>query len=173
MTYFIDFDYTIFDAAAFTRYLQESPKGENYSGLSPREVAAALEPQVKDGSFAFAPGELAPFVYVDVPEFLRDVGNSAIVITYGNPFSQRAKVQSALHGIPRVTALYTGDERKGRFLAERIDAYGTAPVVVDDLSEELEILAELCPQARLFEMRRDKARGDGRWPVIGSLSELP
>lgn len=173
MTYFIDFDRTIFDVEAFTDYMKERLAERRFQSLSPGEMGDALEEELRKDRISFASGELTPFVYVDVPEFLHSVGNTATIITYGNSTLQKAKIASALYGIPRINVFYTGDERKGAFLAPKINAYGPAPIVVDDMVLELEQLQSLCPSTRLFEMRRDAEVGDGRWPVIRSLSELP
>lgn len=172
MTYFLDFDRTIFDTDAFIAHLLAKPDIERLRHESEEELGRILDDLVKAGAVSFAPGELTPFVYPDVPEFLRMAGNSAVILTYGNPALQKLKVENALAGIPRVSALYT-QVRKGEFMRDRIAAYGSETIAVDDRDFELESLAAECPKTRLYEMRRDSAAGDGRWPVIHSLTELP
>jgi FMN phosphatase YigB (HAD superfamily) len=174
MVYFLDFDRTLFDSDAFVAHVLER-HGGTYHAKEPEErLQAAVAASFEKADIAFAPGELAPFVYRDVPEFLRAAGNEAIILTFGNPALQKLKIENALAGIPRVSVLYTNDRRKGMFLKERIAAYaGSSPVFVDDRTIELEDMERECPSVRLFEMRRDGGVGDGRWPVIHSLSELP
>ena len=166
MTYFLDFDHTLFDSA---RYL--SALAARF-GLSEEEVIPEYHRQLEEGRFSFTPGELALYLYPDVPEFLRMIGNSGIILTYGDPIVQRAKIESALAHIPRVTVFYAGSEKKGTYLKQRLLAFSD-PIFVDDLPEHLENMQEECPTVRLFEMRRDGGSGDGRWPVIRSLTELP
>lgn len=173
MTYFLDFDRTLFDTDAFVAHLVKRPDAELFlSHESEEMLAAVLNRLCEEGKVSFAPDELKPFVYADVPEFLRMAGNEAIILTFGNPKLQKLKIENALAGIPRVSVLYT-DIRKGEFMKDRIMAYGASPVCVDDRAVELESLALHCPSAKLFEMRRDGGKGDGRWPVIHTLAELP
>src|SRR3989338_5296582 len=134
MMYFLDFDRTLFDTEAFVASMQ--------SRLA-----------VPD-DLTFAPGELAPFVYPDVPEFLRMLGNEAVIVTHGNPVFQKMKIISALAGIPRISALYVGNEPKGLFLAPRYAGYSSEQIFTDDTPPELESVAAHCPSIRLFEMRR-------------------
>lgn len=173
MMYLLDFDRTLFDTDAFVAHVLRRADVASLHNETEEALASTLATLVARGELAFAPGELAPFVYRDVSEFLRAAGNEAVILTFGDPALQKLKIDSALAGIPRVSALYTSDERKGAFMRERIGAYGAAPLFVDDRAIELEDMARACPSVRLFEMRRDRASGDGRWPVIRSLAELP
>lgn len=173
MMYFLDFDRTLFDTDAFKEYLKAHPGAAELSGEPREDLGRALNDRVRTGELSFAPGELARFVYQDVPEFLRMLGNEAMILTYGNPELQRIKIASALAGIPRVQALYSGEMRKGEFMKDRIAGYGVAALFVDDTPLELELMTAAAPGVRCFEMRRDGAPGDGRWPVVRSLTELP
>ncbi len=173
MMYFLDFDYTIFNSGAFIAHLLERPGTMHLRAHPEEELAGILNELSIKGDLAFEPDELKPFVYPDVPEFLRMAGNEAVILTFGNPALQRMKITNALAGIPRVSALYTDAVRKGEFMKDRIGMYGNSIVFVDDRAVELADMAAHCPQVRLFEMRRDDAPGDGRWPVIRSLIELP
>lgn len=172
MIYFLDFDRTLFDPDAFVVHLIGREGGERLAKPTEEALRAATARFIESGGTTLAPGELRPFVYKDVPEFLRAFGNEAIILTFGDPTLQRRKVENALAGIPRISALYTGDMRKGEFMKDRIAAYGSSISFVDDRPIELESMATHCPQVRLFEMRRDGATGDGRWPVVRSLTEL-
>ncbi|MBP6868936.1 MAG: hypothetical protein KBC16_02400 [Candidatus Pacebacteria bacterium] len=173
MMYFVDFDRTLFDTERFFAYLSTlsffKDVYENSNGDKASMVAHALQ----NPDFAFKKGELAPFLYEDAAAFLREKENSAMIITFGNPVFQKAKVVSAVDGIPRVQALYTGNVRKGEFIAPHLDMYGPTPTFIDDAPLELGILNEHCPTARLFEMRRDGGEGSGDYTVIRSLRELP
>lgn len=171
--YLLDFDHTLLNTNAFTAYMFERLQKEGHILNSLEETTLALEKLADQGELNFAPGELGKFLYSDVPEFLRTAGNEALIVTYGNPKLQQLKVENATAGIPRVTALYTGNLRKGDFLRDRIQAYGANVLCVDDKAIELESLESACPNVRLYEIRRDGAAGDGRWPVISSLTELP
>lgn len=172
MMYFLDFDRTCFDTDAFIEYLAAHPSSKKYVNLSEQELGHALNKDVEDGALVFAPGELSQFLYQDAGRFLRDKENGVLLITYGNAHLQRAKVESAIHGIPRISTIYTGDVRKGDYLAPHIGMYGQSPVFVDDNPAELEIFSAKCPNAQVFEMRRDGGGGDGRWPVIHTTTEL-
>lgn len=172
MTYFIDFDRTVFDADAFTLYIGARVKDRDIAELAHAERSSAIEAMIKEGSLAFEPGELSPFVYPDAAQFLRDKENAVTVITYGSRALQEAKARSAFHGIPRVSVMYTDLVRKGEFLAPHIHLHRDA-VLADDSPAELEVLQEACPAIRLFEVRRDGMSGDGRWPVVRTLAELP
>lgn len=154
MRYYLDFDRTIFDTDAFVTYWHQ------------RAVAAGgTEP-------IFAPGELSQFLYSDAAQFLRDKENAVTIITFGEQALQEAKIKSALYGIPRMAVMYTGVVRKGDFLAPHTHLHHDA-VLVDDSPEELEVLAAACPDLQLYEIRRDGGAGDGRWPVVRLVSELP
>ncbi len=173
MMYFLDFDRTCFDTDnGFYPYLRERFANEATNNLSNYALAELLQDRITAGTFTFSPGELSQFLYEDAARFLRDKENGVMIITYGLPALQRAKVESAIYGIPRISTIYTGDVRKGDFIAPHIGMYGNAPVFVDDAIVELEILSSACPNAVVHEMRRDGGEGDGRWPVLHSLSEL-
>ncbi len=141
-----------------------------YESLEGR--AEELFARVEDGSLSFAPGELSPFLFPDVAGFLRDKENTVTVITFGNKAFQKAKTDSAFHGIPRVSVMLTGDVRKGAFLAPHTHLHRDA-LLVDDAALELEGVTTLCPDIKPFQMSRYGGEGDGHWPVIRSLSELP
>jgi FMN phosphatase YigB (HAD superfamily) len=190
MMYFLDFDRTLFDTDTFNRSLPDEPgcaafaddlravvsvaRDETLTGGDARIAAwDKLQKAVKEGALSFSPGYLARFLYADVAECMRGLGNEAVVITYGGIEWQKAKVESALADIVRVTALYTDAATKADYLASWPGYYGQEAFFVDDRVAELELLALRFPQLKLYEIRRDGKEGDGRWPVIRSLSELP
>lgn len=172
MMYFLDFDRTCFDTDSFIVYLKTHPVAGQWSHLHEMEFGTMLNSAVAEGSLTFAPGELSRFLYEDAGRFLRDKENGVMLITHSNPALQKAKVESALYGIPRISTIYTGDVRKGEYLAPHIGMYGATPIFVDDTVLELEIFSANCPGAVVYEMRRNGEPGDGRWPVLTSLSSL-
>lgn len=171
MRYFLDFDRTLFDTDAFIAYLKERPDIGALAEEEELTLAAALETRASEGTLAFAPGELSRFLYPDAASFLREKENAATIITFGNPKLQELKAKSALHGIPRMSVMYTGGVRKGTFLAPHTHLHEGA-IAVDDSPLELEVLAGSCEPIALYEIRRDGGRGDGRWPVLSSLQDL-
>lgn len=190
MMYFLDFDRTLFDTDAFNASLVDEPgcaafadelrkvtardRDDTIPGDESRRAAwEKVSGAVRSGALSFAPAALARFLYADVAEILRALGNEAVIITHGEPDRQRAKLASALAGLPRITALYADTAPKADFLAAWPGYTGSPALFVDDRPAELAELAALFPDMRLFEMRRDGGIGDGRWPVIRSLAELP
>ncbi len=172
MRYFLDFDRTLFDTDSFIAYLAERPDVGAAVQQEEMALAALLDARAKDGSLTFEPGELSRFLFSDAAAFLREKENAVTIITFGNPALQEIKVKSALYGIPRMSVMYTGAVRKGEFLAPHTHLHEGA-IAVDDSPLELELLASSCAPIDLYEIRRDIGAGDGRWPVIGSLAELP
>ncbi len=173
MMYFLDFDRTLFDTDTFKEYLAERDGDASITGEPEVDVAASLNERAQSGEIAFASGELAQFLYADVAEFLRMLGNEAVIITFGNEALQKIKVESALADVVRVTALYTGEKFKAEFLKDWPGYYGQEAVFADDRIHELELMSVAFPNMKVHEMRRDGKEGDGRWPVVRSLSELP
>lgn len=172
MRYFLDFDRTLFDTDSFYGYLASRQGLKGVAGLPAIELMEALNQMAMDGTLTFAPGELSRFLFQDAASFLREKENAATIITYGNATFQEIKVKSALTGIPRMSVMYTDEVRKGIYLAPHTHLH-TGAVLADDSVLELEILAAECPSLTLYEMRRDGKEGDGRWPVIRTLLELP
>lgn len=172
MRYYLDFDRTLFDTDSFYMYLTERQELKEVAKLPVTEFAIELNRMTAEGLLAFVPGELSRFLFQDAASFLREKENAVTIITYGSAAFQESKVKSALAGIPRMSVMYTDEVRKGDYLAPHTHLHVGA-VLADDSVVELEILAEKCPALKLFEMRRDGKDGDGRWPVIRTLSELP
>jgi hypothetical protein len=190
MVYFLDFDRTLFDTDAYNASLADEPgcaafadelrsvlaqgRDQTLSGGADRvAVWDKVSEALSSGALSFAPGYLSRFLYKDVQEFLRMLGNEAIIVTYGEKERQRAKIESALAGVVRLTVLYTGELSKASFL-ESWPGYNAGPsLFTDDRPTELEGLATAFPDMKLFEMRRDGGAGSGRFPVIHSLTELP
>ena len=169
MTYFLDFDRTLFDTEAFKRMLRD--RLCSGAPASNQELVERIHAACLSGEVTFAPGELASFIYPDARTFLESEQAGMAVITYGNPELQRMKVESALPEF-RGDVHYTGDSRKAAYLAHLGGAYERA-VAVDDAPIELAAWTETFPAFSIYEIRRDDMSGDGRWPVIHSLLELP
>jgi hypothetical protein len=108
--------------------------------------------------------------YPDAVQLLHALGNEAILISRAD---SREAIIAALPGVPRLTILLTGGGNKADFLAEHPHLVPMSTVFVDDSPDQLEGMAEKFPHAKLFEIRRDGGAGDGRFPVVRSLSELP
>lgn len=188
--YFLDFDRTLFDSDAYNEFLvthlgcapfsdelaQVLAQGRDETKLPSMERTAVwdkLSEAFKSGALTFAPGELSQFVYHDVPEFLRHMGNEAIIITYGEKTRQKVKIDSALAGIVRLTVLYTENLLKAEYLEKYPHLVPGQAIFVDDLAEHLSGVKEAFPQMQLFEMRRDGKEGSPKWKTIHSLTELP
>jgi hypothetical protein len=190
MTYFLDFDRTLFDTDAYNRSLADEPACAPFREeilhviRTPYHDLAADDPArlavwakvtevMSSGELTFAPNYLSRFVYPDVPEVLRKLASDAVIITFGELTRQKTKIASALTDCMPPTILYVGDAKKAAYLKTWEGYTGEPAVFVDDRPSELSLMQELFPQMRLFEMRRDAGAGDGRWPVIRSLAELP
>lgn len=186
----LDFDRTLFDTDAFYKFLINEEACAAYKDElailfeKKREKVFSTEDErtklldritasIVDGSLQFPPGSLTQFLYPDVVLFLKSMENNAIVITHGERVRQQAKVEGALSGIPRLTIWYTELAPKAEFLAHTTAWLGPKPLLVDDLPQELERVNVTRPDFTLIEMRRDREKGDGRWPVAHSLGELP
>ncbi len=172
MRYYLDFDRTVFDTDSFIPFLKERPEMRVETPLSEKDFLTRASDMAKDGSLVFEPGELSRFLFPDAASFLREKENAVTLITFGGKAFQEIKVKSALFGIPRMSVMYTDEVRKGVYLAPYPHLH-TDAVFVDDMPLELEILQTECPSLTLFEIRRDGREGDGRWPVLRLLSELP
>lgn len=173
MTYFLDFDRTLFDTSAFLRYIIERDGLERLLPLSEVEMAAELNTLAADGRLAFAPGELTRFIYPDAEKFLGKNHASSVIVTAGNVALQKGKLESTFHEEPIPRIFYNGDERKGTFIARMIDSYPAPRTFIDDKPMELDSVALHCPEMTLYEMRRDGGAGSGAYTVIRSFDALP
>jgi hypothetical protein len=189
MTNFIDFDRTIFDTPAFKKMLTEefSIKDipEDLRKIFSKKEDEKVEEVVKQhglmhtaatffatGRSGFAPDELSHYLYPEVPEFLKAHGSNTMIVTYGVEAFITAKVSSALAEFSLKRIVYTVEE-KGHVMSELTKEIPGPWRFIDDAIFQLESVAKMCPDVEIFEMRRDGAAGDGRWPVIHSLDELP
>lgn len=186
MKYFLDFDRTIFDTPAFKKNVARRPTLEELARQL-KEVAKEFFGPTKEtsrwrafrrtlgtflshGRLMFLPEELKQFLYPDVPGFLAT--HDCAIVTYGVEAFIRAKVASALTDLPVSEVIYTS-RKKGRTIRKLTEDKTKGPYVfVDDAHFQLESVALWCPDVKVIEIRRDGQAGDGRWPVIGSLTEL-
>jgi FMN phosphatase YigB (HAD superfamily) len=154
MMYFLDFDRTLFDTDAYNRSLIDEPgcapfkedlekvlaEGRDDT-LTPAperaRVWGLLSEAMRSGALTFAPGYLSRFLYADVAETFRGLGNEAVLITYGEVERQRIKIESALADVVRLTVLYTGELAKADFLKTWPGYYGAPAIFVDDRVAEL------------------------------------
>jgi hypothetical protein len=190
MTYFLDFDRTLFDTDSFTptlllnpacadikdeiRALVETPRDHTIrGGLGRVETWEKLDRLCREGKLVFAPGELSRFVFPDVPEFLHRHGTDSVILSYGHPAWIKSKVDSALAGLPIERIIYAKDREKGIALEPLLANFPAPYVLVDDLATQLDSVKEHCPEISLYEIRRDGKDGSGRHTVIRLLSELP
>lgn len=114
--------------------------------------------------------EASETAYEDARAFLHAMGNEAILISRAE---SRDEIQTALSGIPRLTIILTHNKPKAEFLSEQSHLLAAQSLFVDDSPGELALMETLHPQVKLYEIRRDGKEGDGRWPVVRSLAELP
>ncbi len=187
MTYFLDFDRTLFDTDAFNASLVDEPgcapfadvlratvakkRDDTLSGGAGRQEAWRLVSEaLLYGDLTFPPGHLSRFLYPEVLSVLEVLATDAVIMTYGDIELQRVKIKSALPGLV-ARVIYTGDKSKAVVLAE--EGFTGTALFIDDRAVELAACAASFPELTLFEIRRDGRPGDGRWPVIRSLQELP
>jgi hypothetical protein len=171
MTYFLDFDRTLFDTERALPYLFAKPAcAELPEGPPLRERASELDALVQKGTLSFTKGELAPYLFPDAEDFLRT--HECVIVTAGGLVWQKMKVESALPD-SHTPVLYTNDVPKGLAMQEMLVSSAPPFLFVDDSLLQLDSVAEHTPQVKIFEMRRDGSSGSGKYPVVHSLAELP
>lgn len=191
MTYFLDFDRTLFDTDAYYPYLLKksaiAPIHDQLeaiiAGKRDQTLTGGIEridawdrvsALIKEDMLTFEPSELRPFVYPDVFERLRVIGAETVILTFGERERQRIKIESGLADVSVREVHYIEQGSKAEFLvAAGSSKKDESTIFVDDRPVELEAMAIAFPETMLYEMRRDGGAGDGRWPVIRSLTELP
>ena len=193
MTYFLDFDRTLFDFDSFFRYLIRHPSFAEYRARGeqvlkePRGTSAEADQRrdalwadidmlYADGKLAFKEDELTQFLYPDAVSFLEEHGRETVIVTTGGVdlAFQRGKV--AASGINTYVAGHVFVSRgnpKGPAIAAVIGGYQGPFVFIDDLAREIDSVIETCPEVKGYEMRRDGKEGCGRYPVLRDLATLP
>lgn len=182
MTYFLDFDRTLFDTDShYVHLIDDAVIPEPYrttlvatknAGAGHTDYTAEAWQRYQEGieRGIIKHGDGASgFLYPDALPFLARHGADTVIVTFGLPAIQRAKVEGS--GIvPLVKrVIYTGLDEKA------LEGENGTPdsVFVDDQIRHLETVAQAHPSMRLFEIRRDGKPGSGTFPVVRSLAELP
>lgn len=194
MTFFLDFDRTLFDTYSSYHYLSKKLEvvpevkvlfdevmlgKEKFNLDNPQraDVAAAMERIFTDGTISLEPGEYAEYVYPDAQTFLDAHGAHSVIVTANRacPSYQQAKLEaSGLFAIVqevRNIPFGKGDT-KGKEVAELVNKYDGPHVFVDDHDTQLDAVAAYCPEVRAYEMRRDGKEGSGRHRTIQSFAEV-
>ena len=185
MKYFLDFDRTVFDTDTFKKAIAKRPTVLELIRQSKEAVRELISPThgtrrrrvlmkslgtfASHGRFAFTPEELRAFIYPEVPEFLRT--HDCTIVTYGVRAFITAKVTTALTDLPLADIVYTS-RKKGRTIRRLTKDVAGPCMFVDDRLFQLVSVAAWCPQVVVVEMRRDGGKGDGRFRVVHSLTEL-
>lgn len=171
MTFFLDFDRTLFDTDALIAYMATRDDTKDIYLLSSDDaIKQELARRAEDGSLTFAPGELARFVFADSEDFLHRHKDS-VIVTHGNAALQRLKVENVFSNFSTKVFYTTEEFRKGQYIKEKLGEQKEG-IFVDDRPIELESVTEYCPWMTVYEMRRDGKEGSGKYPVVHSLSEL-
>ena len=193
MTYFLDFDRTLFDTDAFLPYLANVPelsefteaiqtvlltgRGESLSSNEERETLwKSINALYEQNHFTFAKGELTQFVYADATDFLKRHGHESIIVTSSgidNLFQKGKLMSSGIDQLVLDTAFVVAGDPKGPVVLKLMTTYRAPYVFVDDLVAQIDSVAHLSSEVVGYEMRRDGKPGSGRYPVIQTLFELP
>lgn len=184
MTYFVDFDRTLFDTPAWKVVVRSRPSivelltDLEHLLLEARSLkefrhfwhlfTRTLGTFLSHGRFLFTSEEVSHYLYPDSPAFIQT--HDVVIVTYGARAFITAKVTSALHELPVQEVVYT-KRHKGRTLARLARKYPGPHVFIDDAVFQLASVARWCPEMTLIEMRRDGASRDGRWPVAKNFTE--
>ncbi len=189
MTYFLDFDRTLFDTDSFTptmidhpacvdireeiRALVNTPRDQTIKGGVGRvEVWAKLDRLCAEGKLTFASGELSRFIFPDVSGFLEHHAEESVILSYGHESWIKSKIGSALPNFPPERIIYAHDREKGIALQSLLKDFPEPYTLVDDLAAQLDSVKTHCPQVSLYEMRRDGKPGSGTHSIIHSFDEL-
>lgn len=186
MKYFLDFDRTIFDTDAFKKSLKKRPTllvllrqleeaiveffTHHEEITRRRKFLRTWGTFLSHGRFSFTAYELKEFLYPDVEPFLKT--HDVTIVTYGVRAFITAKVTAALTDLPVSEVVYTS-RKKGRTIKRLCEKEEDECTFIDDMHFQLASVSAWCPEVKVVEIRRNGGAGDGRWPVIHSLTELP
>jgi hypothetical protein len=182
MMYFLDFDRTLFDTDTFREWLLKHPLCSGYKERvdgfpigSPerQEVWKEIWEFVQKGEILLSDADIRRYVYPDVAHFFETHAPNIVIITFGPPGWQEFKVKRALPFSYRDAIFNDGIESKADSIIAWHKNQPVSGIFVDDHVFQLETAAQVCPELSLFEIRRDGGAGDGRWPMVRSLTELP
>jgi len=190
MTYFLDFDRTLFDYESYRSYLITLPEFARFKDrillLSGKDDVASTQKRralweeldlwYEQGGYTFTPNELARFMFPDALDFLRAHGAGSIIITSGGMSvvfqTDKIKSSGAAEMVAEVRYLRGRNLSKGPEILALCKHYTPPFVFVDDLVEQLDHVATAVSGVSLFEIRRDGKEGSGKYPVIHTLNEL-
>lgn len=183
MTYFLDFDRTLFDTAQMYRCaIDEGRVPERFVPLLESAVLGQADyslPGWQEFFTLFEKNELdvlganaEMFVFRDAKDFLTTHGKQSVIITFGQEVIQNRKIDAA--GIRELVSevMLVGTRLKGEYMLEHVDASLDATFVDDSPAQIASVIAH-CPWVRVYEMRRDTRPGTGTCPAIRSFTELP
>lgn len=190
MTYFLDFDRTLFDTDSFTptlldnpacaglreeiQALVDTPRDHTIRGGTGRvEVWEKLNRLCEEGTLTFAPGELSQFIFPDAEEFLELHGKDSVILSYGFPSWIGSKIESSLAGRLIERVVYAEDREKGIALQPVLHDFSPPYLLVDDLATQLDSVVLHCPGVKCYEIRRDGKPASGRHLAVHSLLEIP
>ena len=171
MTYFLDFDRTIFDTNRLYKLLFARPEYAHVERLPRLEQAAVFADFLTNNKLSFTPGELVPLLCDDVPPFF--ASHSCVLVTFGHLLWQKTKIENAFNGAPAFPVIYTEFNSKGPALAREVAHYSSPHIFIDDEPTHLDSVSQSVPDMQILEMRRDGKEGCGRYPIIRSLTGLP
>jgi FMN phosphatase YigB (HAD superfamily) len=183
MTYFIDFDRTLFDTARMYQCaIDEGRVPERFVSIVRTAVHGRADytaPGWDEFFTLFETGELdiigdraRTLVFNDATDFLRAHGSESVIVTYGSEIIQNRKIDAS--GIRDLVSgvMLVGQRPKGEYLKEHT-AEDSAAVFVDDSPSQVTSVRTHCPWITVFEMRRDGGSGSGVCAPIQSFHELP
>ena len=173
MTWFLDFDRTIFDTDRFIRYVHTNHFRSH--GLGEGAIGKIWNEQVESGKLKFFPGELTSFLYQDALKFFKRYPGKCVIMTYDNLALQKAKIKSSFFEVimPEPEVLYTLQQRKGHFLENILKRFTMPYRFVDDSVDELSLVGESGMGVEIYEMRRDGKVGGIDYPTLKSFDDLP
>lgn len=192
MTYFLDFDRTLFDTESFLPYLAGIPelarlktsihavlmKGRGL-GLAPdedrEELWKTINELYQNGEFEMKEDDLSAFVFPDAVQFLKQHGKQSVLVTSAgvDPAFQKGKVsRSGIGGAVAHVEYVVAGGPKGPVIQNLSVQYPGPYVFVDDLVAQIDSVVASNPDIQAYEMRRDGGTGSGKYPVIRSFAEL-
>lgn len=194
MTFFLDFDRTLFDTYRSYQYLSKKLTAlpevkalfdevmlgdEKFNLDNPKrgEVSRELERIFTEGLITLEPGEYAEYVYPDAQKFLDIHGEQSIIVTANRacPSYQQAKLEaSGLFAIVQTVCNIplAGGATKGSEVAALMKEYDGPYFFIDDHNSQLLAVQKECPDVAVYEMRRDGKSGIDSIPTITSFDEL-
>lgn len=187
--YFLDFDRTLFNYEAFRAYFVDLPQMDQFrpriqslTGVSTPEAKEGrkklwgeIDRWYASGGYEFKKEELARFLYDDALAFLEKHGSQVVIVTSGGEeiHYQKDKVASsgALALVKDAKFLPGRDLSKGYVVKELVREHRGNHTFIDDLPWQLDEVKREAPEVSVIEMRRDRAPGCGRYPVIHSFED--